>query len=75
LEKWLKEAQLDKQFHGQGGQWGCCDCGLEHFMWIEGDLQCALPIRPKNYKYKLRYMAGKGSYATEEMKSQMKAWK
>lgn len=47
-EFWLKENYAGFEFE-------CCDCGLVHNFKMDKDgaLHC-LPLRPINYKYKLR---------------------
>ena len=53
----------------------CCDCGLEHFFWIEENICFGMPIRPEEYNYRLRFTAVSPVLATEEMLNKMKALK
>lgn len=73
---WIKGGFQTPEFKGHSNcQWRCCDCGLGHRMWFEDNISFALPIRPPKYKYKLRYTAYKGTYASKEMIEKMKAFK
>jgi len=71
----LQECQMDDRFIGQGGDIACCDCGLQHFIWAEEQFHYGLPVRPKDYNYRLRFFAVKSSKASEEMKKAIKAWR
>ncbi len=78
-KSWIKDGNWDrmnKMMSGiPAGQIECCDCGLTHLFWIEDNLFFALPIRPPDYKYKMRFLSYKGTYATKEMIDKMKALK
>lgn len=45
----------DHKLRTNGLEFRCCDCGLVHFLFIDGD-DCIhfIPLRPKDYRYRLR---------------------
>ena len=45
----------DHRLKTSGLEFGCCDCGLVHFLFID-DKDCLhiIPLRPIDYKYRLR---------------------
>lgn len=45
----------------------CCDCGASHYFWMANRGIYGVPVRPPEYKYRLR-LPGETAFADEEAK-------
>lgn len=69
----LRQIRIDRTFYcSNDHRWTCCDCGLEHAVKpiagepIKEKAFRFIPIRIKNYDYKMRWLAEKPAPSVDE---------
>ena len=55
FERKIMTNLIDFPLIGLSTQIKCCDCGCRHYFYVKKKMMHVIPVRPKNYKYKLRY--------------------
>jgi len=55
----------EDEFYGKIAHISCCDCGASHLFWKAWNGIYGIPVRPIDYKYRMRLKFEQPSFADE----------